>query len=232
MRRFIWAGKYLILALGALSLVAGCPKVSQAPTAPAAGTNPAFAGVTLNSLASASGWTAFNNLALATTLVFNPSFSACTTTTGSLEVTVGFSNTNQSIAYVDVFPSPYNASGVTVSSVFEVNGGWNSDAEELSASLYVVQPVPSGFSSSVSLGTLIGPVVSLNSSSSISTSSGCVTLSLTMPSTVLGPGVYSGFTVSNQNFDPTNVGGVGLLILTGSSGSAFGTTVLDVKNWL
>ncbi len=232
MRQFIWAGKYFILAFGLLSIVAGCPKVSQAPTAPAAGTNPAFPGVTLNNSASVTGWTAFNASGLPTSIIFNSAFSACATTTGAMEVTVGFSTTNQSIAYVDVFPSPYNMSGVTVSSVFEVTGGWNSDAEQLSACLYMVQPVPSGFSGSVSLGTLIGPVVALNSSSSTSTSSGCVTLSLTMPTTFLAPGVYSGFTVANQNFDPTNVGGVGLLILTGNSGGAFGTTVLDIKNWI
>ncbi|HXL73832.1 MAG TPA: hypothetical protein VN963_09420 [bacterium] len=166
----------------------------------------------------------------ATGVGFNSGFSGCASTTGAMEVTVGFTAQNQAIYIQDQLPSPVSLSGQSVTVILEVNGGWNSDSEFLGGEIFVQQGATAG--AGTAYASLYSSGVGFyNASTSSSTSSGCVTLTVTLPSSATNANT-SAYNIYGGPFDPAQVGYWGLQIYTGGGGSGFASTTFDIQSWL
>lgn len=158
---------------------------------------------------------------------FNSSFSGgCTALTGAMEITIGFTAINQALYIQDTMPSPVDMSGDTITVILEVNGGWNSDSEQVYGAIFLQENV-SPYASLYQHGTGL-----YNASTSTTSSSGCVTLSLTIPSASTAAGNYANYNVYSGTFDPTQSQIVGIQLGTGGGGNTFASTVVDVQSWL
>jgi len=161
----------------------------------------------------------------ASSVNFNSTYASCSGSTGALEVVGGFTAVNQALYVQDTLASPVNMSGQTVSIILDVTGGWNSASAQLYGAVFV-QENTSPWACIYQNGT------SLWNSSSTATDSGCVTLSITLPSTSTAVGSYSGYNVYNGTFDPTQVQIIGIQLGTGSGGTSFPAATIDIKSWL
>ncbi len=160
-----------------------------------------------------------------TAMGFNSSFSGCSTFTGAMEITIGFTGPQQAVYVQDTLSSVVNLSGLSIKAILEVNGGWNGDSEQVYGAIFIQENV-SPYAAIYQNGT------AFCSSSCPANSSGCVTLTLTIPSSTTAVGSYSGYNVYNGPYDPTQTQIVGLQLGTGNSGTGFSSTIIDVQSWL
>src|ERR1035441_10336751 len=89
-----------------------------------------FPGETFNSQSVVSNW--ILNLtqpsSLPVSIIFNSVFSGCSTSTGAIEVTVGYSLPTQAVFIQHNLSTPVSLSGRSVTLILDVTGGWNSDS--------------------------------------------------------------------------------------------------------
>jgi hypothetical protein len=202
------------------------PTVTPTITATPSGTAQGF---TFSSAASMTGWannTGSTTAGGAVKVIYSSTYSSCSASTGAMEVTMGFTAINQAVFVQNTLGSATNMAGKTISVIMDVSSGWNSDGESIYGAIFVQENV-SPWACVYQNGT------GLWSAISTATDSGCVTLSLTMPASSAAVGSYTGYSVYNGTFDPTQVGIVGIQIGTGGGGTDFTQVpVLDVKSWL
>jgi hypothetical protein len=148
-----------------------------------------------------------------------------------MEVTMGFTAVSQNLFVEDNLSSLVNLAGQSVTAILDVTGGWNTDSEQLGAEIFVEQGSVAGGGKAFS--GLFENITNLyNSSTSSATNSGCVTLTVTIPSGVTSTGSYSGYSVLNGPIDPSVIEVIGVAFYTSASGSGFGNTIVDIKSWL
>ena len=146
-----------------------------------------------------------------------------------MEVTLGFTNVGEYFSVQTQLWSPTNLSGQAVTSILEVTSGYNSDAENLYALLYAYE---SAASSGAANPILSSYYTALTPTTSSTSNSGCVTLTMTMPSGPVTSGFYSNYQVGNGLFDPTKVSAIGIVVGTLPYGGGYGNTVVDIQNWI
>ena len=112
-------------------------------------------------------------------------------------------------------------SGKTITEIVNITGGWNSDAAQIYGQIFVAQN-GTNIGNGAAYGSHYEGGVGLWSTNSTTTSSGCVTLSMTVPSTA-----------TSGVFDPTEIAVYGIQIGSGSGGTGFPVTVVaDVSEWI
>ncbi len=140
-------------------------------------------------------------------LIFNPTYTGClSSSTGAMEITIGFTAINQAAFIQDNLSSVTDMSGKTITAIFNVTSGWNSDAAQIYGGVFAQEGSSNlGIGAAYSEDNLTAGFWSTNSTP---TNSGCVTVSLTLPATGTSGG-----------FDPTHVATYGIQI--GSGGGWF-----------
>jgi hypothetical protein len=112
----------------------------------------------------------------------------------------------------------------------EVNAGWNSDSEQVYGAIFVQQGNTAGSGTAWS-SLYQGGTGLFNASTSTVSSSGCVTLTLALPSSTTNTNTAS-YSIFGGPIDPTVIGRVGIQLGSGSSGNTFSPTVVDVQSWI
>lgn len=170
-------------------------------TVPPTSTPTTIPGWVFNSPGAISGWN-FNN-GTAITTGFDASAN-CGPSTGALAVTIAFTGTGQATNVQYNVGTPIDLSGKTVSYVVSVPSGFTSSGPQ-GGQIYVQDGAPQSYANIYSSWTNL--------------SSGCVTISMAVPSSITG------------GFDPTQVQLLGFQI--NSNGSvASSQMVVDVFYWL
>ncbi len=209
----------------------GSPTLTPTPSP----TPPPFVGDTFNSQSVVSNWVLNTTQpsGLPVSIIYNSTFSGCAASTGAMEVTVGFNAVTQGVFLQHDLTSPVNLGGKSVTLILDVTGGWNSDSAQLYGAVFVGQGSTAGPNGGLAYSSLYQSGTGLYfASTSTPSSSGCVTLTLPIPSGVTATDSYSGYSVYNGPFDSSQVEILGIQIGTGGSGSGFANTIIDIQSWL
>jgi hypothetical protein len=162
-------------------------------------------GYYFSSAASITGWNynaSGSTAGVTVTTGFNATAS-CSSNTGALEVTIGFTSTSQQANIQYNLGTPTNMAGKNISSVVSFASGFNASNPQ-GGYIFVQDGAGQGWATSYSGWINAGP--------------GCVALTYTVPSATVG------------SFDPTQVVLIGVQINTNSSGT-FSQAIVDIFNW-
>ena len=162
-------------------------------------------------------------------LVFNPAYTSCSPSTGAMEVTLGFTAAgSQKVLISRNLGSPTSMAGKTITAVVDIVSGWNSNSSNLSAEIYVQQG-----GSNLGLGSAWASIYAQGGSGTYlgvapGSDSGCVTLSLAIPSSAPVTANPPNAAVYGQPFDPNFVQIWGIQFYDNNAGQ---TMVVEIKNW-
>jgi hypothetical protein len=216
----------IYLADVALNIPTGPSNTPTITPTPGATSTPGGAqGYVFNSASAVSAW--YNNTYATAALInpvsilYNSIYTGCLSgSTGAMEVTLGFTASGQAAFIQNDFSTATDLSGKTITAIMDVTSGWNSDAAQIYGGVFAQEGGSNdGIGAAYSEDNLTAGFWSTNS---IPTNSGCVTVSLTLPTTGTSGG-----------FDPTHVSTLGIQIGSGSGGTSFPVTaVVDISEWI
>ncbi len=191
------------------------PKVLNTPTP--TGTPVPLSSYTFNSTADVSSWSVnqYSGGIISGSVAFNPApaDSCYGGSTGALEIQPPFTGINQTYNVEKGFGVPTNFAGKVITMVADISNGFDSNAPQYYGQIYLQDGSAQGYAGVYQqTGTYFG--------SATGNDSGCVTFTMTVPSTLSG------------GFDPTQVVQIGFQIGTGGSGNGWSTITADVQGWL